>query len=107
LKLLELKSFDVCKNAAAPMIVMLSHSELDMKVSDADTETMESNNCRGMSRKDRDINGMLTMIQKEVRFFYKDGWKSINPFIQLISELCQVSQLYPRTKEQEESSGVI
>ncbi len=44
-------SFDVRKNAAAPMIAMLDHSELDMEVSDAGMETTESDNCRGVSKK--------------------------------------------------------
>ena len=44
---MEPRSFDVCKNAAAPMIVMLGHSELDTEVLDAGMETAESDNCRG------------------------------------------------------------
>jgi len=52
-------SFDACKNAAAPMIAMLGHSELDIEVSDAGMETTESNDCRGVSKKDRDANGVL------------------------------------------------
>ena len=42
LKLWELGSFDACKNAAAPMIAMLGHLELDMEVLDAGMETAES-----------------------------------------------------------------
>ena len=49
-------------NAAAPMIVMLGCSELDMEVSDAGMETAESNDCRGMFKKNRDTNGVLAMI---------------------------------------------
>jgi len=60
--LLELGSFDACKNAAAPMIAMLGHSELDTKVSDAGMETIESNDCRGMSRNDGDANGVLAIM---------------------------------------------
>jgi len=52
----------MCKNAAAPMIVMLDHLELDTKVSDADIETAESDNCRGMSRNNGDANGVLATI---------------------------------------------
>jgi len=59
LKLLELGSFDTHKNAAISMIAMLGHSELDMEVSDTDIETAESNDCREMSRKNRDANGVL------------------------------------------------
>ena len=81
------------------MIVMLGHSELDTEVSDAGIETMETNDCRGVSRKNRDANGVLAAMWEEVRFSCKDGWKFIDLFIQSISGLYQVSQLYPRTKE--------
>ena len=60
-KLWEPGSFDICKNAAAPMIAMLGRSELDMEVSDADMETTESDDCRGVSKKDRDANGVLAV----------------------------------------------
>ena len=60
-KLWEPRSFDACKNTAAPMIAMLGHSELDMEVSDAGMETAESNDCRGMFKKNRDTNGVLAM----------------------------------------------
>jgi len=62
LKLLELKSFDVYKNAAAPMIAILGYSEINMEVSDTGMETIDFNDCREMSRDDRDTNGMLTMM---------------------------------------------
>jgi len=52
----------VCKNAAAPMITMLGHSELDIKVSDAGIETMKSDDCREVSKKDGDANGVLAMM---------------------------------------------
>ena len=107
LKLLEPGSFDACKNAAAPMIAMLGCSELDIEISDAGMETVEFNDCRRMFRKNRDANSMLAAMQEGARFFHKDRWKFIDPFIQSISGLCRVSQLYPRTKEQEESSKVI
>ena len=99
-------SFNACKNAAAPMIVMLGRSELDMEVLDTGMETMESDDCRGVFKKDRDTNGVLAVMQEGARFSCKDGRKFINPFTQSISGLCWMSQLYPRTKEQEESSGV-
>jgi len=54
--------------------------ELDIEVSDAGIETAESNDCRGISRKDENANGVLAMIQEGVRFSYKDGWKFIDPF---------------------------
>ena len=55
----ESRSFDACKNAAAPMIVMLGCPELDTEVSDAGMETTESDDCRGVSKKDGDANGVL------------------------------------------------
>ena len=102
----EPRSFDAHKNTVAPMIAMLGHSELDMEVSDAGIKTAESNDCRGMSRKNRDTNGVLAAMRERVRFSYKNGWKFINPFTQSISRLCQISQLYTRTKEQKELSRV-
>ena len=60
--MLEPGSFDAYKNAAAPMIAILDYSELDMKVSDTGMETTESNDCRGMSRKDKDANGVLAVM---------------------------------------------
>ena len=58
-KLWEPRSFDARKNAAAPIIAMLGHPELDTEVSDAGMETTESDDCRGVSKKDGDANGML------------------------------------------------
>ena len=81
------------------MIAMLGHSELDMEVSDAGMETVESDDCREVSKKDRDANGVLAATQEGARFSCKDGRKFIDPSTQSISGLCQVSQLYPRTKE--------
>jgi len=73
-------SFNVHKNAVAPMIMMLGHSELDMKVSDTSMETVESDDCRGVSSKNRYANDMLAMTQEGARFSYKDRQKLINPF---------------------------
>jgi len=70
----------MCKKATAPMIMMLDHSELDTEVSDAGMETMESNDCRGVSKKDGDANGVLAMTREEARFSCKDRWKFINLF---------------------------
>ena len=78
---------------------MLGHLELDMEVSDAGMETAESDDCRGVSKKDKDANGVLVTMREEARFSCKDGWKFIDLFTQSISGLCQISQLYPRTKE--------
>jgi len=88
------------------MIVMLGHLELDTKVSDAGIETAKSDDCRRLSKKDGDANGVLAATWEGARFSCKDGWKFINPFTQSISGLHRASQLYPRTKEQEESSEV-
>jgi len=60
--LLEPRSFDACKNATVPMIAMLGHSEINPEISDAGIETMEFNDCREVSRDNRDANGMLTMM---------------------------------------------
>jgi len=86
-------SFDTCKNAAVPMIAMLGHSELDMEVSDAGMETVKPNDCRGMSKKDGDANGVLAVTREGARFSCKDGQKLIDPFTQSISGLCWASQL--------------
>ena len=80
MKLLEPGSFDACKNAVALMIAMLGHLELDTEVSNAGMETMEFNNCRGVSKKDRDANGVLATMREGARFSYKDGQKFINTF---------------------------
>jgi len=85
---------------------MLGHPELDTEISDTGMETAESDDCRGVSKKDGDANSVLAMTRKGARFSCKDGRKFIDPFTQSISGLCRASQLYPRTKEQEESSGV-
>ena len=61
-KLLEPRSSDACKNAAAPMIAILGRSELDTEVSDAGMETTEFDDCREMSKKDRDANGVLAVM---------------------------------------------
>ena len=90
-KLWEPRSFDACKNAAAPMIAMLGRPELDTEVSDTGMETAESDDCRGVSKKDGDVNGVLAATQEGVRFSCKDGQKFINPFTQSISRLYRAS----------------
>ena len=47
------------KNTAVPMIAMLGHSELDIKVLDTGIKTVETNDYRGLLRDNRDTNGML------------------------------------------------
>ena len=58
----EPRSFDACKNAAAPMIAILGRSELDTEVLNVGIETMESDNCREMSKRDGDANGVLAAM---------------------------------------------
>ena len=79
-KLWEPESFDARKNTAAPMIAILSRSELDTEVSDTGMETAESDDCRGESKKDGDANGMLAAMREGVRFSCKDRWKFIDLF---------------------------
>ena len=93
-------------NAAVPMIMMLDCSEIDMEISDVGIETTRFNDCREVSKKDRDANGVLAAMREGARFSCKDGWKFIDIFTKSISGLCWASQLYPRTKEQEKSSRV-
>ena len=94
------------KNAIILMIAMLGHLELNTEISDADMKTAEFDDCRRISRNDKDANGMLAMMWEGARFSYKDRQKFIDLFTQSISGLCQTSQLYPKTKEQKESSRV-
>ncbi len=51
---------------------MLGHSEIDMEVSDAGMETIESDDCREVSRDDRDTNSVLVTTQERARFSCKD-----------------------------------
>ena len=60
-KLLESRSSGAHKNVAAPMIVMLDYSEINMKVSDTGMETTDSDDCREISRDDEDTNGVLVI----------------------------------------------
>ena len=78
--MLESRSFDAYKNVTAPIIAMLGHSEIDTEVSDISMKTTNSDNCREMSRDDRDANGVLAMTWERARFFCKDRWKFIDPF---------------------------
>ena len=93
-------------NIIVPMIVMLGCLEIDMEVLDVDMETAGSDNYREVLEDNGDTNSVLVIIQERARFSYKDRWKFINIFTQSINRLCQTSQLYPRTKEQEELSAV-
>jgi len=51
------------------MIVMLGYPELDTEVSDTGMETTESNDCRGVSKKDGDANGVLAAGVQLVVFY--------------------------------------
>ena len=44
------------------MITMLGRSKLDMEVSDTSMETAESDDCKEVSRKNRDANNILATI---------------------------------------------
>ena len=68
-------------NTVVPMIAMLGHLEIDIKVSDVGMETIEFSNCREVSEDDRDTSSILVIMQEEARFFCKDRQKFINPFI--------------------------
>jgi len=50
------------KNAAASMIAMLGHSELDMEILATGMETIESGDCREVSKDDGDANDVLAMM---------------------------------------------
>jgi len=58
----EPRSFDACKNTVAPMIAMLGCLELDTEVSNAGMETVKSDDCREVSKKNGDANGVLAMM---------------------------------------------
>ena len=70
---------------------MLGHLELNTEVSDAGMETAGSDDYRGVSRKNRDVNGVSAATREEMRFSCKDGQKFTDPFTQSISRLCQAS----------------
>jgi len=62
------------------MIAMLDRLELDTEVSDVGMETTESDDCRGIFRRDGDANGVLATTWEEARFSCKDRWKFIDLF---------------------------
>ena len=51
-----------------------------MEVSDVGMETIESDDCKGMSKKNRDANDVLAATWEGVRFSCKDRRKFIDPF---------------------------
>ena len=70
---------------------MLGRLKLDTEVLDAGMKTAESNDCRGVFKKDRDANGVLAATREGARFSCKDGRKFIDLFTQSISGLCWAS----------------
>ena len=72
-KLLESGSFNACKNDIVLMIVMLGHSEINTEVLDAGMETADSDDCREISRNDRETNSVLATMQERARFSHKYG----------------------------------
>ena len=50
------------KNAVTPMIAMLDHSEVDPKISDANIETVEFNDCRELLENYTDANSVFAVI---------------------------------------------
>ena len=55
-------SFDTYKNATTPMIVILGHLKLDIEIPNAGMETVGSNDCRRVFRKNKDANGVLAAM---------------------------------------------
>ena len=49
------------KNTVALIIAILSCSELNIEISNTGIETVEYDDCRGMSRYNGDANGMLAI----------------------------------------------
>ena len=78
--MLEPKSFNMCINTAASIIMMSGCLEVNMKVSDIDIETVESNNYTKVSEDNRDTNGVLATTQERAKFFHKYGQKFTNLF---------------------------
>ena len=89
--MLEPESFDMCKNTAVLIVVMLGCLEVNIEISDTGMETVESNDCREMLGDDEGTNGVVAVMQEGANFSYKDRQEFINPFIQSISGLYQVS----------------
>ena len=79
--LLEPRSFDVCRNTAVPIIVILGYSEIDTEVLDASIKIIESDDYREVSEDNRNTNSVLAAIQEGARFSYKDEQKFIDLFI--------------------------
>ena len=50
------------KNTIVLIIIISGCSEVNIKVSNANVKSVESNNCRKLSEDNKDLNGMLAMI---------------------------------------------
>ena len=62
LKLARAWKFDIYKNVVASIIAMLGCLEVDTEVLNADIETVRFDNCRKMSRDNKNTNNMLVVI---------------------------------------------
>ena len=51
---------------------MLGCLEADIEISDTGIETLRSNDCREISGNNGNANGILTVMQENVRFSYKN-----------------------------------
>ena len=60
--MLDSGNFDICRNAAVLIIIMLGHSKIDIEVSDIGIETIEINNCRELLKDNKNTNGILATI---------------------------------------------
>jgi len=62
LKLARAWKFDIYKNVVASIIAMLGCLEVDTEVLNTDIETVRFDNCRKMSRDNKNTNNMLVVI---------------------------------------------
>ena len=60
--MLEPRSFNAYKNAVVPIIAISGCSEVNMKISSADMENVESNDYREMSGDNSDVNRILATM---------------------------------------------
>ena len=67
------RSFDVYKNTAVLMIVILGCLEVNTEVSDIGIETAESDGYREVLEDNGNTKNILTIIQEGARFSHKDG----------------------------------
>ena len=60
--MLKPRSFDTCRNTAAPMIAMLDCLEIDTEISDTSMKTVESNDYREVLRDNGNANRILVIV---------------------------------------------